>query len=137
MPLIKLRNNSVIIPKKGITFEFLIDVARTIEHNDSIVGDFYELTTWTTIRGIDFKKMVKDGYNGVYYGRGLFKPNTEPFDEKEPHMYRYLAKPDIGEFPDIIGDTTGEDLKEMKASIEYYIKWLGSDSLMIWNWIFD
>lgn len=137
MPLIKLRNNEVKIPKKGITFEFLIDIVRTIEHNDSIVGDFSDLYTWTYIRGIDFPKMVKDGYNGLYYSRSLFKPNTEPYDTNEQHMCNYVGRIDIGEFPDIIGDTSGEDLKEMKGSIEYYIKWLGSDSLMLWNWIFD
>lgn len=137
MPLIKLRSNMVSIPKKGIALEFLIDVIRTIEHNDKIVGDTSDIYTRTHIRGIDFPKLVKEGYNGIYYSRNLIKINTEPYDPKVYHFYNYVAKVDIGEFPDVLGDTTIEDTRQMKYDIENYIRWLGSDTLILWNWIFD
>jgi hypothetical protein len=137
MSLIKLKKNVVPIPKKGITFEFLIDVVRTIEYYDNIVGDTSEIYTRTSIRGIDFPKLVKEGYNGIYYSRNIIKQNSEPYDSNIPHCDNYVAKIDIGEFPDVIGDTTIEDTRQMKYDIENYIRWLGSDTMILWNWIFD
>ena len=86
---------------------------------------------------IDFPLMVADGYNGLYYSRNLVRQNTEPFDDTIKHGYNCVAKIDIGEMPDLLGDTSAEDLLVMKQEIEDYIRWLGSDTLILWEWIFD
>jgi len=137
MQLIKLRKMKVDIPRKGINLEFLVDIIRTIEFNEIIVGDPSNIYTQTYIMHIDFPRMVADGYNGLYYSRNLVRQNTEPFDDTIKHGYNCVAKIDIGEMPDLLGDTSAEDLLEMKREIEDYIRWLGSDTLILWEWIFD
>jgi len=131
MPLIKLRKMKVVVPSKGIHLEFLVDVVRTIEFNDAIIGDPSSVYIQTYSGQIDYPRIVADGFNGLYYSRNLVRQNTEPRDDTVKHGDKCVLKIDIGEFPDLFGDASAEDLRTIKEEIEYYAQWLGSDSL-IW-----
>lgn len=76
----------------------------------------------TEITAIDYPLLVEHGYNGVYYSDSLIK-NREDI-------------PTIP-FPDILGDSCSDDLYSIHNSILYYLKWLGSDTMILWKWIFD
>ncbi len=151
MPYVDFRKNNVVIPKnKNISFEFLVDVIRTKEFFEKEVGDIMELRNniYTYIRGINFPKMVKDGYNGIYYTTNLikfiseekinkiYKSDYDPATE-EPFRHSNLFEPvDIGDFPNVLGNASENDLIDIKKSIEGYVKWLGSDTLILWKWVF-
>ena len=138
MPLVKISKDHVVTPKK-FTFEFLVDLIRTRDYYANIVGDTKELISniRTILIGINFPKIVNDGYNGVYYSRELFVPKIGPYSEDELRYHSYIHKPDIGIFPNVTGHMNDEDRDHIKNAIENYIDWLGSDSLILWNWIFD
>jgi hypothetical protein len=145
MPFVKIKNNQVVIPKKGITFEFLIDLYRTKTHYDKIIGDVSDLKdkVITHLNGIDFPKMVRDGYNGLYYSTDLFTQYDTIFDipnenDSVSHSWidKFIKRPEIGEFPECMHFFSKEDRDYTKTSIEQYIQWLGSDTLILWKWIF-
>ena len=132
LPLIRVKKNKVLIPMHKISYNFLVDLIRTIENNDKIVGDPTDIFKWikTKLIRINYQKMLKDGYNGIYYSTNLIRINSDPYDS-------YIQKIDIGDFPDILGNSSSDDLREIKEGIETYIQWLGSDTMILWKWIFD
>jgi len=139
LSLVKVHDDKIIIDKKKPHFEFLIDIVRTIEYNDKIVGDSSDIAYKTVLDMIDYTKLLNDGYNGLYYSDKLIKVNSK-MDEEDLTSeidIKYVDKIDIGDFPDVLGDTSIEDRIEMKANIEESIQWLGSDTLLVWKWIFD
>jgi hypothetical protein len=144
MPFVKISKNSVVIPKKGISFEFLIDVYRTKAYFDNIIGDPSDLNdkVITNLIAIDFPKMVRNGYNGLYYSTELFTQYDTIFDIPDntisKHWYSdFIKRIDIGEFPECRPFFSSKDRKYVKDSIEEYIQWLGSDTMIVWKWIFD
>lgn len=142
MSLVKIDQDKIIIDKRKSRFGFLIDIIRTIEYNDKIIGDPSTICTTTRIETIDYVKLRNDGYNGIYYSDSLIRVNSS-IEEEDADTYRryfeqtFVQKIDIGHFPDIIGNTSNEDLRRMKFDIETFIRWLGSDTLVVWKWIFD
>jgi len=140
MSLVKIHQDKIIIDNRKTRFGFLIDIIRTIEYNDKIIGDSSTICTTTSIETIDYTKLRNDGYNGIYYSDSLIRVNSSIEDADTYRRYfeqTFVQKIDICDFPDIIGDTSDEDLRKMKFDIETYIRWLGSDTLVVWNWIFD
>ena len=144
MPYVKIFYNHVVIPKKGINFEFMIDLYRTKTYYDNLIGDPSDLNGKVNTRliGIDFPKMVRDGYNGLYYSTELFTQYDNIFDIPDENVTycwdsNFIQRPNIGEFPDCHPFFSKEDKDDIKRSIEGYIQWLGSDTMIIWNWIFD
>lgn len=143
MPFVQIKNEQVVIPKKGITCEFLVDLMRTKQKWEMMITDSPELEIHTTLRSIDFPKMAEAGYNGIYYTTNLVKFNSladEDTNGKPRKKYvdcaSFVVKPDIGEIPDFMPFCDDEDKQKMKAAIEYYIQWLAVDTLMLWRWPF-
>lgn len=144
MPFVKIFNNHVVIPKKGINFEFMIDLYRTKTYYDNLIGDTSDLNdkVITRLIGIDFPKMVRDGYNGLYYSTELFTQYDNIFDIPNENVTyswdsNFIQRPNIGEFPNCHPFFSIEDKGYIKESIEGYIQWLGSDTMIVWKWIFD
>jgi hypothetical protein len=144
MPFIKIVKNHIVIPKKGITFEFLIDVYRTMDYYNNIIGDSSDLSdkVITNLISIDFPKMVREGYNGLYYSTELFIQYETIFDIPNDNITsdwnsNFIQKPKIGEFPDCLYFFSKDDKNSIKNSIEEYIQWLGADTMIVWKWIFD
>lgn len=147
MPHVKIAKKTIVVPKKGYTFEFLVDLIRTKESLEKIVGDFSNVEISTYLRAIDFSKMVKDGYNGLYYSTNIvkfasqeqldniYKEETDP-DHELRHWQKLLERPDIGAMPYDMPFCTKEDMDDSKKAIEQYIQWIGSDTLILWKWIF-
>lgn len=146
MPLVQIRKKAIVVPKKGITFEFLVDLVRTKESFEKIIGDPSDLEIWTYLRAINFPLMVKDGYNGLYYSTNIVKfandeqlakiydEDTDPKNELR-HWQKLLQQPDIGEMPNFLPFCSKEDMDDSKKTIEQYIQWIGSDTLILWKWI--
>ena len=144
MALIKISKNNVVIPKRGITFEFLVDIYRTKNHYDEIIGDYSDLSdkVITNLIGVDFPKMVRDGYNGLYYSSELFTQYDTIFDIPDDNVStgyhsNFIKRPNIGDFPNCRHFFSDVDKKYIRDSIEEYIQWLGSDTMIVWKWIFD
>ena len=141
MPLVCVKNQQVVIPRKGITCEFLVDLLRSQQKWESIVGDPSDLKISTKLLTIDFKKIAKDGYTGIYYTTNLVKFNSLVDEDMtgKPHQEyvdccNFITQPDIGNLPDFMEFCSEEDKKAIKDDIEYYIQWLGSDTLILWTW---
>jgi hypothetical protein len=134
-----VHDDKIIFDKKKTHFEFLIDIVRTIEYNDKIVDDSSDIAYKTVLDMIDYTKLLNDGYNGLYYSDNLIRVNSKMAEEDLNFevAYKYVDKIDIGDFPDVLGDTSIEDRIEMKNNIEEFIRWLGCDTLLVWKWIFD
>lgn len=147
MPHVKITKKTIVVPKKGYTFEFLVDLIRTKESLEKIVGDFSNVEISTYLRAIDFPKMVKDGYNGVYYSTNIVKFASQEqldniyeddnSDHELRHWQKLLERPDIGEMPYDMPFCTKEDMDDAKKGIEQYIQWIGSDTLILWKWIWQ
>jgi hypothetical protein len=131
MSLVKIIDDKVIIPKKGITPTFLVDVLRTQDYFEKIIGnseDFLDKVE-TYLAYIDYPKIKKAGYNGIYFSEELFEVNDDIKKE-------FIKKPNIGTFPNIFSNFRECDRLKTKDAIEDYIVWLGSDTLVLWDWIF-
>jgi hypothetical protein len=141
MPLIKIYKNNIVIPKCGITVTFYVDILRTIEHNIKIIGDETELINGikTRLDCINYRKIVNDGYNGIYYSRSLFPRNTKQYDDNNSSKENYLDYNDFkfSYFPHFMDDTSDKDLESIKEEIQGLLYFLSSDSLILFNWIFD
>ena len=141
MPLVAVKNQQVIIPKKGIKCEFLVDLLRTQQKWKALVADPSDLRISTRLDSLDFRKIANDGYTGIYYSTNLVKFNSladenmtgKPFKEYVDWC-SFVAKPDIGDLPDFLEFLTEKEKEEIKDEIEFYIQWLGSDTLMLWDW---
>ena len=156
LPYINIRKKKIIIPKKGINFEFLVDLIRTKEYYENMITKNIDIPTLrseirTTFEGIDFIKLNKEGYNGVYYGTNvvrfledeeielIYAEKLKLHSERKYHGISddmYMKDIDIGDFPRILPDIKDEELVSFKKKIEFYFKWLGSDTLLLWNWVF-
>jgi hypothetical protein len=147
MSYVKIMKNAVIIPKKGINFEFLVDIIRTKEYLENIVGDFSDVEIETTMNAINFPKLIKDGYNGIYYSTNIVKfVSQERMDDikndkydpehKVLHWQKFIERPKIDEIPGFNSFCSKSDMDFIKRRIESYIQWLGSDTMIVWNWIF-
>lgn len=150
LPFIKIKNNSVIIPKKGITFEFLVDVLRTKEYYTNYIGNTSYKDISTTIHSIKYSKLVKEGYNGVYYTSNLVKfkshedikksleyyeANNLIFDKDYDKFKLIYEKPDLLKLPNFIPLCSEEDRLHIIKDFEYYIQWLCTDTLILWKWL--
>jgi hypothetical protein len=144
MPLVRIKASQVVIPKKGITTEFLVDLIRTRISYEKLINDPSNLIITTSLKALDFNKMLYDGYNGVYYSTNIVIFNDKVHDGVEldrksrlrfVNWQGYITKPDIGEIPDFMPFLTDKDKTEIKYEIEDYITWLSSDTLILWNWV--
>ena len=143
MPLVKIKSGEVVISKKGITIEFLVDLIRTRFSYEKLIDDPSDLEITTSIKTLDFNRMLADGYNGIYYSTNIVQFNQKVHDgieldrKSRPRFVNwqgYIAKPDIGKIPDFMPFLTDEVKTGIKDEIEEYITWLGSDTLILWNW---
>ncbi len=142
MPIIKFTNR-IVIPKKGISFEFLVDIVRTKEKYIKFIGDIEQLLSLDftlKIESLNFKQLSQDGYNGLYYSTNIVKfvseeeiASLQNMEAKEIQCEDFIQPIDIGEFPDVLGYSSKDSLKNVKEYIEDYIRWLGSDTLIMWN----
>ena len=158
LPLLKIFKSNVVIPCNIITNEFLADLIRTLKYYDKIVGNRNDLMKifWIHLDTFDFYKMNKDGYKGIYYTNNFVKVNTSPCQKKNSGPeYDCNCIAGIGpkkeDIPDLIGlpnimkklgfGMTTEIGLKIKEQIEELIidlpKSLGSDHLLVWDWIFD
>ncbi len=144
MPLVKIKSGQVVIPKKGITTEFLVDLIRTRISYEKLIDDPSDLKITTHLTTLDFNRMSSEGYNGIYYSTNLVKFNEKIHDGVEldrksrprfVNWHGYIAKPDIGAIPDFMPFLEDIDKRHIKSNIEEYIDWLGSDTLILWNWV--
>ena len=153
MPLVKVFKHKVVQPKNGITIEFLADLIRSKNYYDKIIGDIDELqkSMHIGLHTFNFYKMNKDGYKGIYFTDNLIKVNKIPcpkeFDEnakcdccngigpKEDDIPEVTRVPKI--FDQFGLKMTQELKKEIKDLIIEMPQWLGSEQLMVWDWIFD
>jgi hypothetical protein len=105
---VKVINKSVTIPKKGITEIFLIDIARTIQRNLYMI-DFLS----RKISSLKYNELKNINYHKLKNDgyNGLYY-TQELFENK-------LILP------------------ESENVIREYIKWMLSDTLIVWSWIFD
>jgi len=94
------------IDKKKTHFEFIIDIIRTKEFNEKIIGDISEIGTKTVLETIDYNKLLNDGYNGLYYSDNLVRVNSKMAEEdlRSDINHKYVDEIDIGDFPDVIRD---------------------------------
>ncbi len=144
MPFVKIKDRQVVIPKKGINTEFLVDLIRTRISYEKLIDDPSDLQITTTLKTLDFNRMLADGYNGIYYSTNIVRFNEKVHDGVEldrksrPRFVNwqgYIAKPDIGKIHDFMHFLTEKDKTDIKDEIEDYITWLGSDTLILWNWV--
>lgn len=144
MPLVKIKAGQVVIPKKGITTEFLVDLIRTRISFEKLIDDPQDLQVATSIKTLDYNRMLADGYNGLYYSTNLVRFNDKVHDgieldrKSRPRFVNwqgYIARPDIGDIPDFMPFLTDQYKGYIKDEIEDYIDWLGSDTLILWNWV--
>lgn len=78
--------------------------AEMYDLNVKIRNDAYDMENYSSI---NYGRMKRAGYNGIYYGPGLWRKSEQV----------KLCMPGDGE-------------------LRNYIKWLGSDTLAIWKWCF-
>jgi hypothetical protein len=150
LPLVEIKKNQVVIPKKGIGFEFLVDVLRTKEYYTNYIGNTSYENISTTIHSIKYSKLVKEGYNGVYYTSNLVKFKTHEeiinsleyyeknnlvFDKDYDQFELVYQKPDLSKLPNFIPLCSEEDRLNIIKDFEEYIQWLCTDTLMLWKWI--
>ncbi len=118
MPLVNFQRGHL-VPHKP-TLQYLVDVVRTKEAFERIVGNLDPSLIQTSLESINYPLLRQDGYNGVYYSTNIIK----------------IADVDIPYFPDVLGDTSEKDLKFFRNQIAYYMKWLLTDTLILWKWVF-
>lgn len=150
LPLIEIKKNQVVIPKKGIGFEFLVDILRTKEYYSNYIGNTSYENISTTVHSIKYSKLSKEGYNGVYYTSNLikFKPHEEIKEslefyeknnlelDKDYNRFKLIyQKPDLSKLPNFIPLCSEEDRLHIIEEFEKYIQWLCTDTLMLWKWI--
>jgi len=135
MPYVKVLDK-VVVPKKGITFEFLVDVVRTKEFFEKIIGDPSDLEIKTESDYIKYREIADDGWNGIYYSTNLIKfvENTDIGHTR--YWGDLIQNIDIGYFPDVIPHIVEKDSKQIKDDVGHYLQWLRSDTLIILKWIF-
>jgi hypothetical protein len=152
---VKIKND-IVVPKKKFRTEFLVDLIRTEEHLKRSIEKYITIkelreSMKISLKTVNYKKLNSDGYNGVYYTKNLiqFLPEDEikkfhsemmeKYARKESasiHIPDMMKKTDIGTLPKIHPDMSDKRSDIAKSDIEFYLRWLGSDTLIIWNWIF-
>lgn len=141
MPLVTIRKNKIVVPTRGITYEFLVDIIRTKQKWEHFVQDFSNLYDITLLRSLDHRKLMRDGYNGIYYSTNLVKfsnlattDTTKLITTNKTGFSNLIEHVDIGELPDFLPFCNKFDYDRIKTEIEAYVQWLESDTLMLWNW---
>ena len=149
MPLLKIFKGQVVKPRNIITNEFLADLVRTKNYYDNIIGDAESLKKNIEIylSTYDFFKLNKDGYKGIYYTQNVIKLNKNKCILNEDCTCRYgigIEKkniPKITRTPKIMermGLKIDDQLQQGITDTIYGVtRWLGSEQLMVWDWIFD
>jgi len=151
LPLLDIYKNKVVVPK-SITKEFLADLIRSKNYYDKIIGDIDELQKKMRIgpSTFNFYKMNKDGYKGIYFTNNLIKVNTHPCELNDEENIsckcRYAIGPKKEDVPEVtrvpkIFEQFGLKMtQEVKQEIADLIigmpRWLGSEQLMVWDWVF-
>ena len=149
MPLLKIFKGQVVKPRNIITNELLADLVRTKNYYDNIIGDAESLKKNIEIylSTYDFFKLNKDGYKGIYYTQNVIKLNKNKCILNEDCTCRYgigIEKkniPKITRTPKIMermGLKIDDQLQQGITDTIYGVtRWLGSEQLMVWDWIFD
>jgi hypothetical protein len=153
LPLLEVYKHKVVVPKSGITKEFLADLIRSKNYYDNIIGNIDELQKKMLIgpNTFNFYKMNKDGYKGIYFTDNLIKVNTNLCELNEEKNISCKCRygigpkeedvPEVTRVPKIIEQFGLKMTPELKDTINDVIigmpKWLGSEQLMVWDWVFD
>ena len=150
LPFITIKKNKVVIPKKGITFEFLVDVLRTKEYYTTYIGNTSYENIGTCIQSIKYTKLVKEGYSGIYYSSNLVKFKSHEEIKKSLEYYEknnlvldkdydqfnlIYEAPDLSNLPNFIPLCSEKDRLNIIKDFQEYIQWLSTDTLMLWKWI--
>jgi hypothetical protein len=146
--LLKFYKNKIIIPEKGLTHNFLLDVIRTKKYYDNLIGDREDLVNKIKICAdtFNFYKMNLDGYKGIYYTENVIKRENIVCSNNNECTGKCIKAInfDISDFledikaPSIfkkIGlEMTSNFKKGLKDTISSLSEWLGSEQMMLWNW---
>jgi len=136
---VKVKHGKVVEDRRKTRFTFFIDLIRTIEYNIPRIGDPSTIYAKSCYDRIDYDKLYKDGYNGIYYSDKLIKisPDLHLITKDDTSWKSKYAVPiNIGEFPDVVRDISIRHKLSIKRDLEDYINWLGSDTLIVWGNIF-
>jgi hypothetical protein len=149
MPLLKIFKGQVVKSRNIITNEFLADLVRTKNYYDDIIGDVESLKKiiYIYLATYDFFKLNKDGYKGIYYTQNVIKLNKNKCIINEDCTCRYGIGIDKKDIPRItrtpkIMERMGLKINDqfqqgINDTIYDLTRWLGSEQLMVWDWIFD
>jgi hypothetical protein len=69
---VDIKNDMIVIPKKGINITFICSVFIKLKKLYDKIGELYRFETfWEGYQKLDYIKMRKDGYGGVYYTKKI------------------------------------------------------------------
>lgn len=142
LPDIDIKNKMNIFTMKESKRDnnFIVDVFRLLKEKYDILAElsfikrkFYKFE----LESINYEQIKNDGYNGIYYSKELFNnvDNIKPIMSK-----KFYRNHDIVKNNGIVNKITNcdlfgidDDLFELDNEIIDYIKWLLTDTLMLWN----
>lgn len=107
---------------RKMTYEHIADVLRSVRNcyaSLSRLDKQCRTCRYKYIKTLDYAKMRTDGYNGIYYTQNLVENADELKIPKLLSLYK--------------GYTNGDSCT-IEESIKDYIKWLQSDTLIVWTW---
>ena len=147
MPLIQIFKKKVIIPNNKITNVFLADLIRSLNYYEKIIGNVTErkrfMEKHARFYTFNYWKLNRDGYKGIHFTENIIKPQTEPCKKnlececynpiipKEEDVLDITRRPVLFEILDL-------KIEQKKLKDELWIlKWLGSEQLIVWDWVFD
>lgn len=142
LPDIDIKNKMNIFTMKESKRDnnFIIDVFRLLKEKYDILAElsfikrkFYKFE----LESINYEQIKNDGYNGIYYSKELFN-NVDNI--KSIMSKKFYRNHDIVKNNGIVNKITNrdlfdidDDLFELDNEIIDYIKWLLTDTLMLWN----
>jgi hypothetical protein len=70
---VDIKNDMIVIPKKGITIKFICSVFIKLKNLYDKLGKYYPQGQewWNGYRRVDYIKMREDGYGGIYYTKKI------------------------------------------------------------------
>ncbi len=100
---VDIKNDMIVMPKKGITIKFICSVFIKLKNLYDKLGKYYPQGQewWNGYRGVDYIKMREDGYGGIYYTKKIISH----------------AKSSIN----------------MNYFWKHFLTWLDADTLIVWK----
>jgi hypothetical protein len=133
---LNMDNVGIIIPRSGMTLTFISTV---LNEKKTICEEIEELQTANVKHNkyinashfytLDYVKMKRDGYNGIYYSQPLI-------DSCVRHEDGYIISLNFGNEELEVLQNYYDGESDVVYFLKEFVGWLGIDTLLLWNWIF-